>query len=113
MSKRKKAKGKGSHTTLAVSGPFAGTYWHLRRLARGRNLFVLFDGAPEAPRLTFFDTSRGLALLNYWPKAQFWAYADRPGRGGRCAEHADVIALAVRRAGQRQKSDKSQSGAPA
>jgi hypothetical protein len=113
MSRRKKAKGKGSHTTPAVSGPFAGTYWHLRRMARSRDLFVLFDGAPEAPRLTFFDTARGLALLKYWPKSQLWGYADRPGRGGRCGEHADVIGVAVRRAGQRLKSDKSQFGTPA
>jgi hypothetical protein len=113
MSRRKKRKRKRKDGGPAVSGPFAGTYWHLRRLLEARRLFVLFDGEPAAPRLTFFDTIRGEALLNYWPKTRLWAYADRPGRGGRCNDHADIINVAVRRAGQRQKRDLSQFGAPA
>jgi hypothetical protein len=48
-----------------VSGPFAGLYWHQRQLARRHGLFILFDGNPKAPRLTFFEMNAGLALLNY------------------------------------------------
>jgi hypothetical protein len=110
---RRHKKGKRKKTEPAVSGPFAGTYWHLRRLAEKRRLFILFDGAPEGPRLTLFDTTRGTALLDYWPKSRLWAYADRPWRGGRCSEHADVIAVAVRRAGQGRELDQSEFGAPA
>jgi hypothetical protein len=97
MSKHKK--GKRKKVEPAVSGPFAGIYWHLRRLARRRRLFVLFDGDQAAPRLTFFDTVRGVALLDYWPASKVWAYAGRPGRGGHCQEHADVIAVAGQVAG--------------
>jgi hypothetical protein len=112
MSRRKKGKRKRKDTETPVTGPFAGTYWHLRRQAKARELFVLFDGEPAAPRLTFFDTTWGMALLLYWPKSRLWAYADRPGRGGRCDEHADIILVAVRLAGQRRKSDKSQFETP-
>jgi hypothetical protein len=111
MGRRRKGKRKG--TGPAISGPFAGTYWHLRRLAGTQRLFVLFEGEPAAPRLTFFDTTRGVALLTYWPRSRLWSYADRPGRGGRCDEHDAIVAVAVRRAGQRRKSDKSHFGTPA
>jgi hypothetical protein len=43
----------------AFCGPCAGTYRRPGRLARGRNLFVLFDGCPAAPRLTFFAARGG------------------------------------------------------
>jgi hypothetical protein len=107
MSKRKKGRHKKRGPT--VSGPWASTYWHLRRLASDRNLFVLFDGEPAAPRITIFDTIRGMALLDYWPKSHLWSYADRPGRGGQCAEHGDIIALAVRIAGTRGRADRDNS----
>jgi hypothetical protein len=107
MGKWKRGKGRHKAGAPVVSGPFAGTYWHLRRLAGVRRLFILFDGEPAAPRLTVFDTARGVALVDYWPKSRLWSYADRPGRGGQCEEHADVIAVAV----QVQKADKSQFGA--
>jgi hypothetical protein len=107
MSKRKRRKSERESAPV-VSGPFAATYWHLRRLVRRRTLFVLFDGDPQAPRLTFFDTTRGLALLDYWPCSRLWAYADRPGCRGKCKAHAEILAVAVRRAGQCRKADKSQ-----
>jgi len=116
MSRCRKRKRKQKGIEPTVTGPFSGTYWHLRRLARGLNLFVLFDGNPAAPRLTFFDTTRGMPLLNYWPKSGLWAYADRPGRGGRCNEHGDSLAVAQRLAGSigaaDRNWDKSQFGAP-
>jgi hypothetical protein len=106
MSRRKKGRRKRKDAGPTVSGPFAGTYRHLRRQAERRGLFVLFDGTSVTPRLTFFDTTRGVAILDYWPRTRLWSYADRLGRGGRCDEHADVIAVAVRRAGQRENSTK-------
>ncbi len=113
MTLKKHKKRKGKKSTPTVSGPFAGTYWHLRRLAETRRLFVLFDGDPAAPRLTFFDAIRGMALLDYWPKSRVWSYSNRAGRGGGCRQHDDIIAVAVGRAGQRSKADKSQFGMPA
>jgi hypothetical protein len=110
---RKRCKRRRRNGEPAVSGPFAETYWRLRRLARARRLFVLFDGDPAAPRLTFFDAIGGMPLLDYWPKSCLWACADRPRRGGKCKELTDILAVALRLAGQRQKSDKSQSGAEA
>ena len=102
MSRHKK--GKRKKVEPAVSEPFAGIYWHLRRLARRRRLFVLFDRDQTAPRLTFFDTVRGVAILDYWPASKVWAYAARPGRGGHCQDHADVIAVAGQVAGAGRKA---------
>src|SRR5436309_688257 len=70
MGRSRKRKGlKRPQAEPTVCGPFAGTYWRLRRLAKARRLFVLFDGDPESPRLTFFDTAQGVALLDYWPNS--------------------------------------------
>jgi DNA invertase Pin-like site-specific DNA recombinase len=78
MSWRKRRTRKRRNGEAAVSGPFAETYWRLRRLARARRLFVLFDGDPAAPQLTFFDTIRGMPLLDYWPSSCIWAHSIRP-----------------------------------
>jgi hypothetical protein len=114
MGRRNKCKGERKKNEPTVSGPFAETYWHLRRLARRRDLFILFDGDPEAPRFTFFDTTHGMPLLDYWPKSRRWAYANRPECAGLCDEH-DIIAVAARLAGarrsaSRRKADLSQFG---
>src|SRR5215831_16470806 len=105
MGRYRKGKRRGKRAAPTVSGPFAAAYWRLRRLARKRGLFVLFDGDPAAPRFTFFDITRGVAQLDYWPQSRLWAYADRPGCGGRCDEHDDIIAVAVRLAGPRERTD--------
>ena len=86
MGRHKKREGKT--TDQDVSGPWAGIYRELDRLARACNLFVLFDGEPAAPRLTLFETTRGGALLDYRPDSRTWVHASRPGLGGRCGEHA-------------------------
>lgn len=96
--KGNRARKKGEPT---VRGPFAEVYWRLRRLAGKKKLFVLFDGAPGAPRLTIYETSRSEELLDYEPRSRLWAHAGRPWRGGRCDEHDDIIAVAVRLAGSR------------
>jgi hypothetical protein len=116
MGRHRKSKHSGKRAVPIISGPFAAAYWRLRRRARKRGLFVLFDGDPAAPRFTFFDTTLGVALLDYWPKSGVWAYAARPGRGGRCDNHDEIIAVAVRLAGScgaagGNKSDLSHSRA--
>ena len=83
---RKHRKGKKNIAEPAVGSPFAGAYWHLQRLAKRRRLFVLFDGDSRAPRLTFFETIWGVALLDCWPMSRLWAYVPPPAhskkRGG-------------------------------
>ncbi len=103
MGKKMKGRRAAVKRQPAVSGPFAGLYWQLRRLARNRRLFVLFDGAPRAPRLTFFDTTTGRAVLDYWPGSRLWAPSNRPGRGGRCYGGAEAVELAARLAAARDR----------
>jgi hypothetical protein len=99
VSRQKQRRRKRDCTGPAVSGPFARAYWHLRRLARRRGLFVLFDGDPASPRLTFYDAVLGVVLVVFWPSTRRWAFADRPARGGTCQGHEDVLNVARRAAG--------------
>jgi hypothetical protein len=118
MGRHKKGHRQRKKGEPTVSGPFVEVYGHLRRLVRKKRLFILFDGDPAAPRLTFFETTQGAEVLDYWPGSRLWAYPGRPWRGGRCDEHDDVIAVAVRLAGSlgaagSRNSDLSQFGMPA
>ncbi len=98
----KRRKGKHTKGEQTVSGPFAPMFWRLRRLGQKHGLFVLFEGDPVAPKLTFFDTTRGVALINYWPKSRLWGHASRQWRGGRCNQHEDILDVAKRAAGLAQ-----------